>query len=87
MTKAERFINYCQRTCSNRRYYSLPTYNPWLTPEEARMAVEIAREETIEKACEWLENFCNEHYIMSYSDCNEVVTKELIEIFIKKMEE
>lgn len=47
----------------------------------------IAREKVIEKACEWLKDFCNEHYIMSYSDSHEVGTDELIETFKKKMEE
>ena len=41
----------------------------------------------ITKACEWLEDFCDEHYIMSYIDSHEVGTKELVEIFKKKMEE
>ena len=41
----------------------------------------------IAKAVEWLKGFCNEHYIMSYADSSEVETKELIDIFKKKMEE
>ena len=29
-------------------------YHEWLTPEQALAAVEIARQELIDKACEWL---------------------------------
>lgn len=43
MSKAEKFISHCTRNCSNE--FDIP----WLTPNEARKAVEIAREEIIEK--------------------------------------
>ena len=63
MSKAEKFISDCTRTCSNE--IIVPTqdgntytkgYDHWLTPDQARRAVEIAREEMIEKVCEFLEN-------------------------------
>lgn len=68
--KAEQFIKDCTRSCSNVVYYHNRNfthgtdyvegsgievqYSPWLTPEQALRAVEIAREEMIDKACEWL---------------------------------
>ena len=61
MGKAEKFISNCTRNCSNEMespLYANPKLNfyPWLTPDQAKMAVEIAREEIYE----WLsENFFN----------------------------
>ena len=55
MNKAEKFISDCTRNCSNELV--LPDlewnnthkeYNPWLTPDQALRAVEIAREEIYE---------------------------------------
>lgn len=57
MSKAEEFIREHTRNCSNQ--YDLPEYfengierlkeyQPWLTPDQARRAVEIAREEMYE---------------------------------------
>ena len=52
MSKAEEFIQDCTRNCSNelcavedRFRKKVISYNEWLTPDQARMAVEIAREE------------------------------------------
>ena len=57
MSKAEKFIEDCTRNCSNytgvinkKTYESY--YVPWLTPDQARKAVEIAREEIYN----WLAN-------------------------------
>jgi hypothetical protein len=56
MSKAEKFINEHTRNCSNDWYDDLSHgYEPWLTPDQARRAVEIAREEMIEKACEYID--------------------------------
>ena len=56
MSRAEKFIQDCTRTCSNeliavesRVGKEVVSYHEWLTPDQARKAVEIAREETIEK--------------------------------------
>lgn len=57
MSKAEKFIQDCTRNCSNLLYrdyvqgFDKTVYQPWLTPDQARKAVEIAREEMMEKAC------------------------------------
>jgi hypothetical protein len=63
MSKAEEFIKAKTRIGSNttkgwrRNGVSIPSYSlPWLTPDDARKAVEIAREEVIKKVCEFLEN-------------------------------
>lgn len=65
MSKAEQFIQDCTRNYSNEYlvdskpdglggYVSRRKFNPWLTPEQAREAVEIAREEVMEKACNFI---------------------------------
>jgi len=56
-------------------------------PVQTSQAVKAGADYSIAMAIEWLKDFCNEHYIMSYADSSEVDTKELIEIFKKKMEE
>ena len=57
MSKAEKFISDCTRNCSNEWYDDLSQgYESWLTPDQARKAVEITREEIYE----WLRvNLCN----------------------------
>ena len=53
MSKAEKFIQDYTKNCSNAIYDPYDTgdaitiYAPWLTPDQARRAVEIAREEVI----------------------------------------
>lgn len=61
MSKAEKFIQDYTRNCSNQSKWGVETPNksiiyvqPWLTPDEARKAVEIAREEMLNKICEWI---------------------------------
>lgn len=54
MSKAEKFIKEHIRNCSNAVAYSgifegsELRYHEWLTPDQARRAVEIAREEELE---------------------------------------
>lgn len=62
-SKVEKYISDCTRNCSNElcsvedRYgKTIISYHEWLTPDQALRAAEIAKKETIEKACEWLEN-------------------------------
>ena len=61
MSKAEKFIQDYTRNCSNLLYrdyiggFDKIVYNSWLTPDQARRVAEIAREETINEVCEWLE--------------------------------
>jgi hypothetical protein len=71
MSKAEKLISDCTRNCSNEIFSPYPQINkdvlkiggepakefsPWLTPDQARKAVEIAREEMIEKFICWLKD-------------------------------
>ena len=63
MKEVEKFIQDYTRNCSNEiGYCHNKTHNhnhvfyPWLTPDQARKAVEIAIEETIKEVCEWLDN-------------------------------
>jgi hypothetical protein len=58
MSNAEKFIQDCTRNCSNelcavedRFGKKVISYHEWLTPDQARKAVEIAREEMVERAC------------------------------------
>ena len=59
MSKAEKFISDCTKNCSNEfepKKAPPSVYNPWLTPNEARKAVEIAKEEILENVVNWIEN-------------------------------
>ena len=64
MSRAEEFIKAKTRIGSNttkgwrRNGVSIPSYSlPWLTPDDARKAVEIAREEMVDKFCEWVKGY------------------------------
>ena len=68
MSKAEKFIQDYTRNCSNE--IIVPTqdgnsytkgYTHWLTPDEARKAVEIAMEEMLNEICEWIEENIGEY--------------------------
>jgi hypothetical protein len=54
--RVEKFIQDCTMNCSNECWDARAGYLPWLTPDQAIKAVEIAREEMVEKVCEFLEN-------------------------------
>lgn len=67
MSKAEKFIQNWTRNCSNVcSYNSLECEIPWLTPDQARRAVEIAREEIYK----WLEN-----NLSAYDACDNSIEK------------
>lgn len=89
MSKAEKFIQDCTRNCSNQSKWGVETPNksiiyvqPWLTPDDARRAVEIAREEMIEKACDVIRHkYGHYHYLRGD------ITEELIKEFVKAMKD
>ena len=56
MSKAEKFIEDCTRNCSNKLLYEkeIIGYESWLTPDQARKAVEIAKEEILQEVKEKL---------------------------------
>ena len=69
MSKAEKFISDCTRNCSNLMQVPtlddkgniVPEAHPWLTPDQARKAVEIARKEMLNDICEWIEENIGEY--------------------------
>ena len=67
MSKAEKFISDYTRNCSNAIYDPYDTgdaitiHAPWLTPDQARKAVEIAKEETLLEVAAWI----NDTFIFS----------------------
>ena len=60
MSKAEKFISDYTRHCSNEMSLEnkdgSKLYNAWLTPDDALIAVEIAREEVLLNVAEWIED-------------------------------
>lgn len=66
MSKVEKFISDCTRNCSNytgvinKKTYE-GYYIPWVTPDQARRAVEIGREETLLEVAAWI----NDTFIFS----------------------
>ena len=94
--KAEQFIKDCTSGCSNElcavediHGKKVISYHEWLTPDQALRAVEIAREEAIEKVCEWLtQNFLN--YMKYHHDGEKVYytynNEKLIDDLKKAME-
>lgn len=60
MSRAEKFIQEHTSNCYNYNGYAQDAI-PWLTPDEARKAVEIAKEEMMEIACNAYCKVCG-HY-------------------------
>jgi hypothetical protein len=85
MSRAEKFISDYTMNCSNELAFEnkdgSKLYHAWLTSDDAKSAVEIAREEVIDKTIEWIGEIYNYHYIMRYSDCCEPPISELTEWF------
>ena len=78
-SKVEKYIQEHTNKCSNEDGFS---YVPWLTPDDARAVAAIAREEVIERACEWLKNNVTEKGAFSVLSFK----KEDIESFKQAME-
>ena len=87
MSKAEKFIQDYTRNCSNEfepQKAPPSVYNPWLTPDQARRAVEIAREEELEYVKYQLELRLPE--TLDYNGV-QVDRKDFINDFIKSMKD
>lgn len=60
MSKAEKYIQEHTRICSNvfinSQLGGTEENHPWLTPDQARKAVEIAKEELLEEICVWIKH-------------------------------
>ena len=87
MTKAKQFIQNYKRNYSNVNVgwndngEEVTWCSPWLSPDDTLRAVEIEREEMIEKACEWIK----EKWDDSYTD--PIIIDSVIEHFKKYMKE
>jgi len=61
MSKAEKFIQEHTKVCSNEIEWeegglTCHDYASWLTSDQARKAVEIAKEELLEEICVWIKH-------------------------------
>ena len=74
MSRAEKYIEENTRNCSQLHYNSACTLRHWITPDQARKAMEIAREETIEKTLDFLKDKLYESgYIGIIDLCDEYI--------------
>lgn len=98
MKKEEKFIVDYTRRCSNEilvngdeSYTNIPNkgeYHPWLTPDQALEAVEIAKEELIKKVINFLNYKLDDVVAIRVSGTiipHHVAKQELIEDFKKYM--
>ena len=92
--KAEQFIKDYTRYCSNElcavedRYgKKVVSYREWLTPEQALRAVEIAREEMIEKAQDWIADTFKYDGSEDFNGGADDAMSMLLDEFTKYMEE
>ena len=84
MSKAEKFIQNYTRNCSNEFWDAEGSYHPWLSIDEARKAVEIAREEELEYIKYQLELRLPE--TLDYNDV-QVDREDFINDFIKAIKD
>lgn len=86
MAKAEQYIKDYTRNCSNE--LSNGEYESWLTPDQALRAAEIAKEETIEKACKYINDHWDKLLVYDYNQYGGCVfnRKKTVEQFKKAME-
>ena len=59
----------------------IPTFN-----DAINYGMELQKQNMIGKACRWIEEINNHHYIMRYDDCCEATLNELLEWFKNYME-
>ena len=81
--RVEKFIQDCTRNCSNEfepQKAPPSVYNPWLTPDQARKAVEIAREEIIKIMLDEIEEAYYEGYHQAEKDM-ELTWKDMRDIY------
>ena len=65
--KVEEYIENYTKRCSNEDGFD---YVPWLTPDNARNVAQIAREEVIEKAVEWIKNDAVKYCTVRFEERN-----------------
>lgn len=75
MTKAQQYIEDFKRGYSNE--ITDGEYEFWLTPWQAETACHLEREETIEKACEYMRNHIDEqltiYHKQTWKKCDEFI--------------
>lgn len=91
MDKVEKYIEDYTRHCSNElaavEYTDgskVTEYHEWLTPDNARAAVSIAKGKFIDNACDWL---TKNAYLYADVFTLKLLEKQLVEEFRKAMEE
>ena len=88
---AKEYIETHIQTCNNQILGDDCLYGgydaPWLTPEQALRAVEIEREELIDKACKWLEENLAKETLVIVSGVGTINFENVISKFRKIMEE
>jgi len=91
MSKASDFIRENTKRCSNETSsvegggLKATFYHEWLTPENALAAVDIEREEVIEKACESIKDLLSGYIIRNFHFGDSYDIDKLIEDFRKAM--
>ena len=72
MSRAEKFIQDYTRNCSNvfvnPQLGGTEENQPWLTLDQARRAVEIAREEMVEKVCSFISDNISEYIKLKHTN-------------------
>lgn len=85
MDKVRKYIEDYTLRCSNELVFG--GFQPWLKPYHAEAVAQIAREEVVEKAVEWLENNLQDYrYIDNWGSAN-IDVDLVIMGFRKAMEE
>ena len=89
--KAEQFIKGYTNHCSNEMVFEDGSgshlYEPWITPDQALRAVEIAREEMIEKAQDWIADTFKYDGSEDFNGGADDAMSILLDEFTKYMEE
>ena len=89
--KAEQFIKDYTNHCSNEMVFEDGSgshlYEPWITPDQALRAVEIAREEMIEKAQDWIADTFKYDGSEDFNEGADDAMSMLLDEFTKYMEE
>lgn len=88
---AEQFIKDYTNHCSNEMVFDDGSgshlYEPWITPDQALRAVEIAREEMIEKAQDWIADTFKYDGSEDFNGGADDAMSMLLDEFTKYMEE
>ena len=89
--KEEQFIKDYTNHCSNEMVFEDGSgshlYEPWITPDQALRAVEIAREEMIEKAQDWIADTFKYDGSEDFNGGADDAMSMLLDEFTKYMEE